>query len=420
MGVATVTSAGAGASVASFGQQGGGDEAQNGELNRVPQDGKHGLDVVSRVVVTGARDVRLRNPRERTGDRYAFIAGGEAGLFSVVDWKNPRQPELVSVTNVPGGEADDVKPDGDLLLTNNDGGPEIERLEVPAGAHLYDISDETEPEFLGSFYDPDLLPSGSHDTHLNADRGLAYLGNFERGGSLVILDVSDPETPEFLTEWRVEDENPELASPDAYPHSQFEDTQERLHLAYQNAGYRILDVSDPENPEEIGGSLGDPDIKELTDAHEIHVNPDENVAVIGEEAYCPDEPLGYTLFDISDPSNPQALSYIAPVFDDCTFESDPQATSHNVDIEPGRLYTTEYEGGVRVFDITDPSAPDQLAHFQPLNLEESTGIDANANTNQYEMFDTAQYDRGHILATQRSDPDSLYIFDCSGELAPVE
>jgi len=352
-----------------------------------------GFRLVSRLELPGARDVRLRS----VDDDIAFVAGGEAGVVFVIDWANPARPQVLTEIEVPGANTDDVKVDGDLLLTNNDRSAPVSP-NVP-GAHFYDISDPADPVLLGAFHDPDLLPTGPHDTHL-AD-GVAYLGHFRADGvpgGLVIVDASDPTNPQFLTEWRVEDANPELASSSDYAHTTFVQ-DDVAYVAYLGAGARILDISDPANPTEIAGFA-----EGLIRVHDIQPTPDGTICVIGGETSCPGEAHGHAIFDITDLDSPEKLAEIDPLEFECFGEGDPNGTAHNMHVRPDRLYTAEYEGGVRAFDVTDPSDPRQLGRFARENV---AGSDRNKN----ELFDTSQWARGYVLATQRSSPDALYILE---------
>lgn len=72
---------------------------------------------------------------------YGLVSDGEG--MTVVDWRNPGQPEIVGEVDAPGSAVNDVKVDGDLAGLAND--------DTPGGVQFYDVSDPENPEELASY-----------------------------------------------------------------------------------------------------------------------------------------------------------------------------------------------------------------------------------------------------------------------------
>jgi hypothetical protein len=115
------------------------------------------------------------------------------------------------------------------------------------------------------------------------------------------------------------------------------------YVANGSMGLQILDISDPENPNEVGSYNGG--------------FIAEEIAVDGDYAYIAALSDGLKIIDISDPFNPNEVGSI-----------DTTGSALNVTIE-GDMAFVPYDGdgwvnGVRIIDITDPENPSQLGFFR--------------------------------------------------------
>ncbi|WP_458204535.1 LVIVD repeat-containing protein [Haladaptatus sp. NG-SE-30] len=327
------------------------------------------LRLFSEVAVDGATEVVTQNG-------WAYVATGDG--FAVVDWRNPNRPELVGMWDAPGTGIADVKVDGDLLAVSTQGGEhdhgsgEDTTVDPDAqiGTHLYDVNDPTDPRYRSTFQ---VLPEGVHNAHLADD--LLYIAKeapFDES-ALIIVDVSDPANPAELSRWVLEEVHPELDSVTNFVHDVYAQ-DDYAYLAYWDAGCRILDVSDPTDPVEVSwfgqtknadmGMDGDPWSRVFSspgNAHYVQPSPDGNHVYIGAETYA-GESGGITVFDVSDFDDPRQVAEIEAedrnpgIFPD---------TSHNFDVTANRLYTSWYNAGARVYDITDPSNPRQTYEYDP-------------------------------------------------------
>ncbi len=204
---------------------------------------------------------------------YAYVgtfSSGTAGFcpgtgVKIVDVSDPANPTFVdNLASPPLTRANDVKVakvntasfNGDLLVHTNEpcasGGA--------GGIMLYDVSDPTAAQFLGSMY---TSAFGVHNTWIFKQGNRAYVGvvaNISPDSyDFRIVDVSDPTSPNEAGRWS------STVSPDAPP-AETRGTSRSLglhdvtvngngtvaYLSYWDAGYILLDVSDPSDPAFLG------------------------------------------------------------------------------------------------------------------------------------------------------------------------
>ena len=156
----------------------------------------------------------------------------------------------------------------------------------------------------------------------------AYIGV---GPRLVVLDVSDPANPTVAGQTAmlpdvVQDIH--IASPYAY-------------VADANAGLRVIDVSNPAAPMEVGA----------------YDTPGDAVGVyvISSYAYVADENAGLRVVDISNPAAPVEVGACeTPVF------------AYGVYVAGGYAYVADYYAGLRVVDVSNPAAPVEVGAYETL------------------------------------------------------
>jgi len=313
--------------------------------------------------------------------RYAFVATFTG--FRVVDLADPENP-----TAVAGRE--EILPDRGPMENVKDVKYSRGRLLVAAdinasftGVALFDVSDPTDPRLLGGYR----TSYGVHNCDLHGD--YAYLTT---GFELDVVDVSGD--PEAVARWSVVDYDEGYADVsmglrnlhDMYVQGDY------AYLAYWDAGAWILDVSDPTDPTYVGHGA-DHSLEELLaasesgglafryeppgNAHYVQPSDDGTLLAVGREAWNvqendgqdddPGGPAGITLWDTADPGAPERLTTIdpppVPNGEPATY-SGYWTTAHNFDIVGDYLYSSWYQGGVKVHDISDPATPEELAHWR--------------------------------------------------------
>ena len=193
----------------------------------------------------------------------AYIAADEEGLV-VADFGDPEQPEILGTLNL-GGATFDVSVEGHFAYL----------ADISNGLRIVDVSDASTPVEVGSHSLSDLRAVEVRD-------GVAYLAVPNRG--LMVLDVTEPSSPR---EARV--------VPGTYATINLHLSGEYLYISCHSHGTKILDVSDPLDPEIVG---------------EYTISGGESYSAYdyGELLLVADLQKGARLLDISDPSDPQELA----------------------------------------------------------------------------------------------------------------
>ncbi|QFU81530.1 LVIVD repeat-containing protein [Natronorubrum aibiense] len=330
---------------------------------------------LGRVDVEGAAEAVVGDDGET-----AYLAATTG--FATVDISDPTAPAVLA-------ERLDLEADGARMTELLDVAVDGDRLAVVGPANprddgtfhgfvLYDVRDPADPVVVGDPYE-----TGSHIHNCALEDDLLYVvENDTDGHSLVIFDVSDD--PEEIGRWSLLEHEPEWA--DAFWLARY------LHdvtihgdiavLPHWDAGTYLLDVSDPTAPELLS-RVRETDLEAQRDLgdreaymglpgndHYAMLGDGGDLLAVGREAWsvdgdAPDGPGGIDLYDVSDPAEPERLSTIdAPAADDASYYGGTWTTSHNFDLHDGRLYSSWYQGGIKVHDVSDPGAPEERAHWR--------------------------------------------------------
>lgn len=324
--------------------------------------------------------VAVRGTARKGGERQDPPTPGMA----VIDWRNPNKPKRVAKLNAPKEwhpeGTQDVKVKGDLATLCGDG------HDVP-GVLLIDVSDPTNPEFIGRYTEID---SPVHNTYLYND--LMFLTGSHRGpevGNVMqIVDVSDPTNPTLIGEFDIAKHYPDIVEKGGVFIHDMVVQDDLAYMAYWDAGCVIADVSDPTNPVPVT-QFGAQTNGFQGNGHYARPTPDGDIVFLGAETGCGDTPPGgIEVFDVTNFNDPQFLTRI-----DAPDYSTTLRTSHNFDVTQNRLFSSWYGGGVQVHDITDPANPEQIGCYDP------------DDTSSYWCggYDFASwhavFDRGHVVTS---------------------
>lgn len=321
---------------------------------------------LGRVTVRGAKEAVV-------ADGVAYVAATDG--FATVDVSDPHSPRLLAerrdlLADRDGGpmqQVYDAKVDDDRLLVV---GPANPLRDVPRAVLLYDVSDPAAPERLA------VHETGYPIHNCVLEDGVAYLtGNDGDANPLVMLDAGSGEE---LGRWSLVDAD--AAWGDVPPilrslHDVW--VQGGLaYLAHWDAGTWVVDVSDPgaprtvaqvrgRGPEELAAvpTVRTEQLERPGNDHYVAVNEDASLLGVGTEAWDDGDtdteggPGGIELWDVSDLDAPRRLSTIdPPPTPDASFGG-VWTTAHNFEFGRGHLYSAWYRGGVRVHDVSDPTAP---------------------------------------------------------------
>jgi hypothetical protein len=181
---------------------------------------------------------------------------------------------------------------------------------------------------------------------------------------LRVVDVSDPSNPVEVGFYPTPNVANGVAASGDY-----------AYVAANTAGLRVVDVSDPSNPVEVG----------------FCDTPGQScgVAVSAGHAYVADWGAGLRVVDVSIPSNPVEIGFL-----------DTPSNACGVALSCGFAYVAAHDAGLRVLDISDPSNPIEVGYYDTPGYAYGVAVSGNhaylADWYHFEVFDCSAapvYDR---------------------------
>ncbi|MGI8575029.1 MAG: LVIVD repeat-containing protein [Egibacteraceae bacterium] len=307
--------------------------------------------------------------------------------FRIIDISDRRDPVELSHERCGGNQGDVIVWDNVLVRTWNSPAPEgatCDGQPVPEGfegLHVFDVSDKSDPELIGSL----ALPCGTHTAtgvpDLANDRLIIY--NSGTGGGpcyffdVVELPLSDPAAISLLWQEPVRgqhgchDVGVILGSVN-------------LAACASGSAANVYDIGENDHP---GGSLEDPEflytveeegVGEGGNWHSAAFTWDGEVLVLGwepggggqPECEATDSEVKRTAFFYDVETGEKLGQWTLPRAQ----SSDENCTIHNYNVIPMRngryiMVSGNYQAGTWVTEFTDPSSPEVLGWSDPLPLE---------------------------------------------------
>lgn len=263
------------------------------------------------------------------------------------------------------------------------------------GIHIWNVSDPTSPSFVSAYR------FGAGGTHRNLYTGGRYVhatASFPGmdGYAYAILDIEDPQHPREVGRWFMPEQftaggatserNPSLHGP-AWV------VGDRAYLPYGGGGLVLLDISDPASPQMVTRLDFGAAFSSRVALHTVVPLPERGIAVVNSEAIAEmtEEPYNYAgIVSISDETELRLISLLPPPV------PDPSAPYPNFNRRGGRfgphnqhhphrehahllhddqiVYLTWFNAGLRVYDISDPYLPREIGHFLPDDPLERRGL----------------------------------------------
>lgn len=245
-----------------------------------------------------------------------------------------------------------------------------------AGLRIWNISDVANPRLIAH------QKTGGVGAHrFDVDESYVYLStgmDGYAGNILVNYDVKDPARPREVSRWHLPGqhvaagETPE-GPPDIWHLHHALRLGDLLWAGCFNAGMRVIDVSDIRKPRTVGAYNWHPPIGEPT--HTVlrvpHKVGGRDVALAIDEAHGRHHgqiPAGMWLFDVGDLANIRPLGHFqVSELDTPWARKGGRFGAHQFQehVEGTLVYCTWFSGGLRVVDIREPSAPEEVAWFIP-------------------------------------------------------
>ena len=356
-----------------------------------------------------ARKMRILGHSDQGGRAdgiQIMVSGGFAYVghvfntgFSVMDVRDPRNPRFVRHVPQPEGTwSQHLQTHGDILIVNNMRdmlkarniaagdyykGSIGEKIDVTAqgyaaGMRVYDISDRANPREIAFLEVPGL---GVHRVFWDGG-DWAYISALPPGFTddiFMIVDFRDPREPEVVSKLWLPGMNAAAGEKPAW------DTRQRFALhhaivkgdlacgAWRDGGVTLMDVSDRRNPKLLAHDNPCPPFAGGT--HNTLPLPGRGLMFVVEEAVfdnCQDGIKRNWVYDISVPTNPVTIA-TTPLPAEADYKAKGgQFGPHNVHenrsegFQSEELMFVSYQNaGVRVYDISDPFRPEEVAACVP-------------------------------------------------------
>jgi hypothetical protein len=311
-------------------------------------------------------------------DTYLYVGHlGKMGT-TILDVSDPTSPRVVQqLKNPPNTHNHKVQIGGDILIVNFEKYPRSGDMPDRAGIQILDISDRVNPREIGFF------STGGRGVHRLFYNGgpYVYLSAEPEGYTdqiMFIVDISDPTQPREVSRWWIPGmwtaggEEPTWPKGLRYAAHHPNVWQDRAYWGFWDAGVIIMDISDPAHPKQISRLSWAPE--EGGNTHTALPLPNRNLLVVTDESTkpeCQESPRRVRLLDISDETQPKVISkFPEPQGDFC--RRGLRFGPHNVhENQPGAfssdeiIFVTYFNAGLRVFDISDPETPQEIAYYIP-------------------------------------------------------
>lgn len=259
------------------------------------------------------------------------------------------------------------------------------------GIDIMDISDPSCPDNVGS-YD---TPSKAWDTYVSGD--YAYIAD---GKKLQILDVSNPLHPFYVGSW---------PSHDYYDNNYIRDVNVIGDHAYVLGSKRccifVLDISDPSSPCSLATWESPEELETARSFHcrypyayiahgeagvwivDISLTPPSTVAycalsgnardiyVLNDYAYVASFLEGLRIVSISNPENPEEVGYYKTPYEYALRVH--AAMSIPTLGSPTYAYVTYGVSGLKIIDVTEPTQPYKVSHYDMPYLVWDVNVSGN-------------------------------------------
>jgi hypothetical protein len=287
------------------------------------------------LTLVSERKVELGEPVDiYVAKNHAYVvsvnrSGRTGGLtvFDVTDRANPVLRKTVTMTGDSYWNGVWAKGDGLYVASGN------------KGVLVFDISNPADPQFVRN------LPGPAMNVHTVFVDGERLYAMDTTNNQVLFFDVSAPLRPVQVGSYGVPSDENGMG----YPHDSFA-YQNRLYINQMGQGYYVVDVENPSSPRPLGVYTYDAHLYAPTHANAVGTFGGRTIAFEGGE----NNNAHLRVLDVTDPARIVKIGEVA---------MRTQTSIHNMVLVGKRLYVAWYAEGVRIFDVSIPTQPRQVAHY---------------------------------------------------------
>jgi hypothetical protein len=297
---------------------------------------------------------------------------------TIIDIADPRAPKTIAKIAVRDGwHSHKVRVASDIMIVNQEKFGKSSRTEIGGGLDIYDVSRPDAPKLISEWR---TVGGGVH--RFDFDGRYAYISPTAEGyiGNIVmILDLADPAKPVEVSRWWIPGQWE--GGGEAYPWKDWVSPRchhplrqgDRLYVSYWHHGFVILDIADMSKPKLVSHFNTSPVfphpthtclvMPELLKGRKIMVVADEDVAKL-----WPAPPSFTWTYDITREDLPVPIStFQVPGLDK---DGSPQPAMTGCHQPSERFAGTVipfawFAQGLRLVDFADPFAPKEVGYFVP-------------------------------------------------------
>jgi choice-of-anchor B domain-containing protein len=311
------------------------------------------VDLVSHVPLDDCSDVNSE------GD-LVYVGRQELGV-SIIDVSTPATPSVLTTWAHPSEpiKVQDLRAlNGDVWLSNEAGSSFcVVGLDLTNPSAPTILAELSPPMYLENVHN--MWPSGNY----------LYLAAYGPGRMNHIVDLTNPAAPVLAANFDTDDIHDVIVVNDV------------LYVAGGVDATYLVDVTDPTDPIEIV-SFAPHVVDTIFYQHNAYPIRDTGYVVVTEEVGIPTGGGGFAQGSVRVWDTTAGPPVPVWRWKSETAKTDPNVTPHNAYVVDDFMYVSAYQDGLKVFDVSDPTDPVEVAFFDtypqlPTGLFEGNwGVDA--------------------------------------------
>lgn len=234
-----------------------------------------------------------------------------------------------------------------------------------AGLAIVSVANPIEPKVLGVWTSPQPMAGAAV---VVVDEKHAYLGAMTEG--VMIFDITKPEQIRHLTTFRPDVDFPRK-NPNRVQHPNargFSLRDNRLYVAYDAGGIRVLDVTNRAKPKEIGRYVN----AGMAQKQQAY----NNLVLDGDRLYAAIDYAGLEILDVKQPAAIRQLGWWNPwkaeTLQNLWLNSPGHTNQLALDRKKQLVYLSAGDSELQVVDVSKPERPQLVAHYGDVKNDRGT------------------------------------------------